>query len=240
MSMKKSLLTLAVTALAMMGFASSAMAEAGHIRDVQTGLPPAEGREFHFVGWTKFETAIASLECHVTAVLVATGTEGRTGHIKTYTVPDTNKCKATGALAGCKLTKHEATTTGPNGEETWDVTATKEDFDLTSSTGVIVIHDKFEGFLCPTEVTLTTEESITLRPLKTTNKHAATNTLGNLGETAKSGEPIAGVEFHIPKSVKHTADITNSVGGHSKEEITTNGELELTEPDRCTWELIAG
>jgi hypothetical protein len=237
MSIKKSLLPLAVLALAMMGLASSAMAGTGHIRDVKTGLPPEAGRELHFVGWAKFETANASLECHVTAVLVATGTEGKTGHIKTFTVPDTKKCKLTKKLEGCEFTKHEATTTGPSGEETWDVTATKEDFDL-SSPGGIVIHNNFKGFLCPESVTLTFEEAITLRPLKTGTK-PVTNTQNTLGETAKPGEPIAGVEFHVPKSVKNTADLkifTNV----TKEEVTAVGELELTEPDRCTWELVEG
>jgi hypothetical protein len=237
MSIKKSLLALAVLALAMMGFASSAMAEGGHIRDVKTGLPPEAGREFHFVGWAKFETGAGSLECHVTAVLVATGTEGKTGHVKTFTVPDTTKCKKGGGIANCTFKSHEATTTGPNGEETWDVTATKEDFDLTSSTGVIVIHNKFEGFGCPSEITLTIEESITLRPLKTGVK-IVTNTQNTLGETAKNGDPIAGIEFHVEKSKKSTADV-KTIFGTTKEELTVAGELELTEADRCTWELVS-
>jgi hypothetical protein len=206
---------------------------------VTTGKVPTEGRELHFIGWMKVETEIASLECHVTAVLVATGLAGRTGHIKTFTVPDTTKCKVTGALTGCKFTKHESTTTNA-GNEIWDVTTTKEDFDLTSSTGSLVMHNHFEGFLCPTEIILTIEESVTLRPLKT-GVNEVTGTLGNLSKagTAKSGESIAGVEFSVPKSKKSTVHVKSPIGD-STEEAVVAGELELTEADRCTWKIVEG
>jgi hypothetical protein len=239
MSIKKSLLALAVAALTSMVFASAAMAEGGKLIDVTTGKVPTEGRELHLVGWMKVETEIASVECHVTAVLVATGLAGRTGHIKTFTVPDTSKCKLEGALSGCKFKKHEATTTN-GANEIWDVTTTKQDFALTSSTGSLVIHNQFEGLFCPTEITLTIEESVTLRPLKTGTSEV-TGTFGNLSKagTAASGESIAGLEFSVPKSAKSTVHVKGPIVEGTEEAVVTS-ELELTDADRCTWKIVEG
>jgi hypothetical protein len=239
MSIKKSLLTLAVLALAMMGLASSAMASGGVVRDVKTNELIPVGRELHLVGWAKFENGLGGFECHVTSIIKTTANEvtgvneGNTAHVTTFTVPDTTKCKGSGFVGPCELETHNSTTTGAKNEETWDVTATKEDFDVKPFHGatVLTIHEKFKtNAFCAfsgEEITLTFSE-ITLTPLKT-GKREVTNTANTLGETAKPGEEIAGVKI----SGKGTLDTAN--GG--KDEIEATGELELTEADRCTWKL---
>jgi hypothetical protein len=218
MSTKKSLLALAMTALALMGFASSAMAATdGKVVDVTNAAFSPVGRVFHYVGWAKFTTARGSFECHVTATSVLSTTT--TGTVTGFNVPDTTKCTGTGFIAGCKLKAGHQSTNLP-----YHLTVTPTDFDVS---GNIVIDSPLEGFLCP-NITLTFTEN-TLDPLSTVNKKAATGTNGNLGDPAAAGVPISGVKI--------TGVGVSAGGPFGNEAATASGELELTTEDRCTWKV---
>jgi hypothetical protein len=218
MSIKKSLLTLAVTALALMGFASSAMAATdGVVRDTN-GSIIANGATLHAVGFAKFSASVGSYECHVTGTLKATGTTGSTGEVVAgtgFTVPDKTKCTGTGFLAGCLLAS-QVTKNLP-----YHVTATLTDLDVTGS---IVLVNHYASCII-TEQTLTFGE-ITLTPLKT-GSETVTGTGGKLGGTAL-GDEIAGVEISGGGTVQP--------GGLT---VTASGKLELTSPERCTYKLAA-
>ncbi len=236
MNIKKSLLALVVLALAMTGLASSAMAATdGVIRDVTTNEIIPENHELHAIGWAKFSSSLGSFECHVTSIVKATknteGLQGRTGDVTNFSIPNTANCTGHGGLAECKL-KKDTITNLP-----WHATATPPsetnpagDIDITPGTaGNIVIDNEFEGgFLCPAKVELVFT-AITLTPLKTgTTAITGGASPGHLGGgTAALNDPIAGIEI----SGKGTSP---QVG-----EITASGELELTEPDRCTWKIAS-
>lgn len=214
MSIKKSLLPLAVLAFAMMGLASSAMAaEDGSLKDVTTGANPPLNHETSFSGFAKFETGGTGTECDSTAVLKATVANGTTG--TTTFVPSTGSgCKSFGALAGCTVTSIEVTNTP------YHVTVTPTDFDVT---GNIILHNHYSGFLCPATVTIEFTE-ITLKPLKT-GTDIITNTGNRLGTTAATGEPIAGVEL-------------SGTGSSSLGAVTASGKMEIsTAADRDTYKL---
>jgi len=218
MRTKMSLIAAAAMALALMGFASSAMAATdGVVRDVTNNEIIPLNHELHFVGWARFGSGSGGMKCHVTAIAKATVSNGTTGQVTNFSIPDTTKCTGDGGLAFCTLTGDQVTNLP------YHLTATPTDFDVT---GNIVIHNQFGGFCPLSEVTLEFSE-ITLKPLNTTNKRAVTNTAGNLGNTAAAGEPIAGVELSGSGS-------SPQVGA-----ITAEGELELTAPDRCTWKLAS-
>ena len=232
MSIKKSMLALAVAAMATMAFASSAMATDGVFRDVTGTTEMGANRELHMIGWMKFlTTPRGSYECHVTAIVKST--TASTGTVTNLTVPDTTKCTGTGLLNGCKLKAHEPTNLP------WHVTVT--DNGRIDITGNIVIHIKYSNCLAK-EVTLTFEE-IQLTPLAT-GERVVTGTSNKLGGTAVLNEPIAGFEVDGSKIdtepvTKGTAHVKDIFGGEKTEEATPTGELELTEADRCTWEISA-
>ena len=231
MSIKKSMLALAVAAMATMAFASSAMATDGKFRDVTGTAEMGANRELHAVGWAKFETGAGSYECHVTAIVKSTNAS--TGTVTKFDVPDTTKCTGKELLNGCKLTAHEPTNLP------WHVTVT--DNGRIDITGNIVIHIKYSNCLAK-EVTLTFEE-IQLTPLAT-GERVVTGTSNKLGGTAVLNEPIAGFEVDGSKIdtepvTKGTAHVKDIFGGEKTEEATPTGELELTEADRCTWEISA-
>jgi hypothetical protein len=221
----KGLLAVAAMALALMGFASSAMAATdGVLRDVLTNGIIPENRELHSVGYMKFTSSIGSTECHVTSIIKTSGTAGTSGNMTNYSIPDLTKCTFTGTLAGCKLTA-SATDNLPYG-----VTVTPTDFDVTGSILLTETWANGSGS-CPIagSNTLTATE-LTLKPLKTGTR-VVTDTSGHLGETAGQNEPIAGVEMS-GSMVLHTAFFGNVA-------LTISGEFELTEPDRCTWKISA-
>jgi hypothetical protein len=216
MSIRKSLLTLAATALMLMGFASPTMAaEDGIIRDVSTGSLIAQGTELHAVGSVKYVIWLGSFECHVTAVIKATGTAGTTAQITSFTIPDTTKCTGSGFLAGCKI-KSAITTNLP-----YSVTVTPADLEVT---GNMVFLNEYPS--CVLAKQTMKFYKFTLRTLKT-GTDVVTGTNGHLGTTAEEGEPIAGFEL----------EATGVMPGPPDKEITTTGELELTSPERCTYYL---
>jgi hypothetical protein len=227
MRTKMSLIAAAAMALALMGFASSALAATdGVVRDVTDNSIIPENRELHFVGFARFDVPSvgANYRCHVTSVVKITGATGTTGHVKVFTVPDKTKCTGGGTLANCTLTAFSNNTEGAT---PWHVTATPTDFDVT---GNIVINNTFGGPFClvsGSSATLTFS-AITLKPLKT-GANGATGTANHLGTTAAAGEPIAGAE------IEGTGTVSGAVSGEAK----ASGELELTEPDRCTWKLAS-
>jgi hypothetical protein len=229
MSIKKSLLALAVMALTLMGVASSAMgATDGVLRDTPGGGIIEENRELHAVGWASFieEGGPHGITCHVTSVVKVTGSTGTTGHVSNFTVPNTKNCTGTGEFTGCIFNSVTAKTTP------WHVTVTPTDFDVTPPAGKeIEVEISVSGFLCPPVVVLTLP-SVTLRPLKT-GTDGVTGTAGNLGKakTIAAGEAIAGVELEG----KGKAHITPS----GTVNAVVSGELELTAPDRCTWKIAA-
>jgi len=234
MSIKKSMLALAVAAMATMAFASSAMATDGKIRDVTGTGEMGANRELHAVGWAKFETGSGSYECHVTSIIKSTNAS--TGTITKFDVPDTTKCTGGGVLGKCKLTAHEPTNLP------WHVTIT--DNGRIDVTGTIVIHIKYKECVAK-EVTLTFDE-IQLTPLSTVTPHEATGTAGRLGVTAALNEPIAGIEIDASslldegKTVKGTAHVKDIFGGEVTEEAAATGESELSSAtERCTWEISA-
>lgn len=230
MSIRKGLLGVAVVAIAMMGFASSALAaEDGTIVDVENGKPIAVGTKLHLIGWAKFQGGLGGIECHVTSEVEATS--DTTGKVINFSVPDVSKCTRNGGLAFCTLNS----VTSDN--LPWHVTVTKTDFDVTSGSGIgggaIRITNVFSGGFCAISGTssLTFPEGVTLTPLKT-GSSAVTGTTGHLlaGGTAAAGEPIAGVE------IKAKGKIDKPSG--AEEEINATGELELTVPERCTYKIV--
>jgi len=218
MSIKKSLLALVVLALAMTGLASSAMAATdGVLRDVTTNAIVPNGHETAFKGWAKFSSSIGGTMCHSRSVAKATNEAGTEG-TASFEVPNVANCTNEGGLAGCTLTSVEVK------NSPYKLTVTPTDFDVT---GNIVLHNHYTGFLCPSEVTVEFS-AVTLKPLGTTSKHAATNTAGNLGTTAAAGEGIAGVELE--------GTGTSPQAGN----ITAAGELEIeSATDRSTWKIAS-
>lgn len=226
MSIKKSLLAVAAAALATMAFAAPAMAS--HLEDVEGG-PPEAGHTTHYRGWTKFTDSTGSgIICHATSETEATETSGETGKVTAFGAenPNTEKCETFGELAelGCNVENNgvEATNLPYNLETNGD------DLEVSAgANGPIVIHTRLEGFFCP-DLKLTVDSPVTLKPLETGS--GVTNA-PNLGATAGTDTPIAGVELegtgevHIPL-----------VGTRS---VTIEGELEATGEDLCTWELVA-
>jgi hypothetical protein len=228
----KGLLVLAALALALMGFASSALAaEDGVLRDVTTEEIIPEGTELHATGWAKFEGGAGTVECHVTSVIKAAGATGSTGEVTNFS-PDITHCRFTSFLQPCSITAtstanlpYHATVTAPEPE-----TRPAGDIDITAgSKGPIELVQTFAGTFCPIRgVNKVTTEKITLRPLKTGTR-IVTNTGNHLGLTAELNEPIAGMEMSA------TGFLDTPSGG--KEAITISGELELTEASRCTWRI---
>jgi len=225
MRFKRSIIAFAAAALATCAFASSAMANGGVLKDTN-GEEITNGTQLHAVGWAKFEDEGGNgLECHVTAIIEAEN--GETGHVTNFT-PETESCVGTGVFNECILVGHE------NTNLPWHVTTTASDFDVT---GNIVIHNQLEScepqlFIgSAREATLTFEE-ITLTPLEE-GERKVTNTENHLGNPAGSGVPIFGVKLHG----KGVADVEFSSGFEQSPEITATGELELTEPERGTWQI---
>jgi hypothetical protein len=216
MSIKKSLLALAMAALAMMGFASSAMAVDGAITDVNTGLPPETTDVITLTGWAEFTTGSDGIKCHAKSTITPTNHEGTTGHT-TFSVPEPQTCHGKGALSQCTTTAVHVTN-GP-----YHVTVTTNDFDVT---GTIVLHDTLTGFLCPSDLTLTFS-AITVTPLLTGTREV-TGTSVKLDGAAKWGEPIAG------------ATISGTGKSHifgTEANTTAHGEFGIAPEDVCTWEL---
>jgi hypothetical protein len=239
MRIKKSLFAVTAMALAMLAFAASAMAVTeDKLVHVSTGTTIPAGRELTGNGWAQFlaTNGTGGMKCHVTSSIVTTGTTGTTGHVKSFN-PVTSKCTGSGffSFQGCnELTSDTTTNTSPHGSTNyiWDATATKNDFSIFNTIDPhMVLHFKPKGscVLNGSEITLTFTE-ITLSPLNTTNKRVVTNTAGNLGNTAATGEPIAGWELE-GIGIAH-------IGG-SEVEVKATGEFELTAADRCTWKFAA-
>jgi len=232
MSIKKSLLAVAVLAISMMGFASAASAADGTITDVTNGAPIPAGTTLHLVGWVKFAGGLGSIECHATSVVKATREfagegEGHTGEVTNFSVPDLTKCTKAGGLTPCTLT-NVTTDNLP-----YHATVTPTDFDVTAGVlmGPITITNTFTGGFCLITGTskLTFPNGVTLRPL-ITGVHGFTNTSGRLGGTAAAGEPIAGVELSAGGVIDKPSGATES--------ITASGEFELSElTKRCTYKL---
>jgi hypothetical protein len=237
MSIKKSMLAGAVTALALMGLASSATASGGVVRHVVSpnGIVPS-GTKTHYAGWAKFASGSGSYQCHVTSASEATGIAGNTALVTQFTVPDTTKCTGGGFASGCQLETHSTTAGGKivSATNPLHITATPTDFDVTDpSGGKIVLHNKYKGFclLSGSEVTLTFS-SITLKPLETGTPDPVTGTAGRLdqGNTAETGDPIVGVE------IEGTGELHRP--GVVGEHVVASGELEITDVNRCTWKLV--
>lgn len=227
----KGLLAVAATALALMGLASSAMAAPhGVIRDVTppNGIIPAN-RVLHAVGWARFTSAIGSATCHVTSNIQTEGATGSLGNVTNFSIPNVANCSFSGLIAGCSLTSsvtdnlnYPATVTPPG------VGIPAGDIDVT---GNIRITQTFSGFFCPIAgANNITASAMTLIPLKT-GTNGATGTSNHLGGAAALNEPIAGVSL----SGSATLDRPNG----EQVALTISGELELTEPDRCTWKISA-
>jgi len=232
MSMKKSLLALAATALALMGFASSAMAATdGVVRDVTTNAIIPNATELHAVGFAKFRDPATggTFECHVTSVIKAEGATGTTGKVTSFGIPDTTKCTGGGVLAFCTLTSnttdnlpYHATVTPPGAG------IPAGDFDVT---GNIVLTQNFGGFCPIAGANKITFNAITLTPLKT-GAEAVTGTSGRLGTTAALNDPIAGIEL------SGTGTLDKPDG--STAVIEASGKLELSSAtQRCTWKIAA-
>jgi|GEM_PF-3538964 len=230
MSIKKSLLAVAATALALMGVVSSASAATdGVIRDTPGGGIIEDGRELHGVGWASFtgESEPHGIKCHATSVVKVTGSTGTTGHVSNFSVPNTNNCTGTGIfVTGCTF-KSVTSKNLP-----WHLTVTPTDFDVTPPAGKeIEVEISVMGFMCPPTV-IVKLPSVTLKPLKTgTDK--VTGTAGNLaeGKTTAAGEAIAGVELEGKGKAQMEPFGTINV--------TVAGEFELTAPDRCTWKITS-
>jgi hypothetical protein len=229
MSIKKSLLAVAATALALMGVVSSASAATdGVIRDTPGGGIIEDGRELHGVGWASFtgESEPHGIECHVTSVVKVTGSTGTTGHVSNFSVPNTKNCTGKGVFSGCIFNS----VTSKN--LPWHFTVTPNDFDVTPPAGKeIEVEISVSGLFCPPVVVLTLP-SVTLKPLKT-GTDGVTGTAGHLakGKTTAAGEAIAGVELEGKGKVHMEPFGTLN--------MTVAGELELTAPDRCTWKIAA-
>jgi hypothetical protein len=229
MSIRKSMLALAVAAFAAMGLASSATAATdGVVRHVTNNAIIPDKTVQHAVGWAKYVTPEnESVECHVTSNLTSTGTTGTTGHT-TFEVPDVSKCTTKGGILGaCTVSKVTPT------NQPFHVTVTPTDFDVTNTGGgEIVLHTEFSGFFCAVDETTLTFPGITLTPTKTGNR-AVTGTTIKLGETAKAGDPIAGVLLG-GTGIVHVTDV---FGGDTTENVTASGELAVTGTNLCTWKL---
>src|SRR6478735_5931900 len=106
MGVGKSLLILAIAAVAAMAFASSALAYDAKFRDhVGTDEIP-NGRVLHAAGWTKFSDAQSTYTCHTSAV--AEAWTAATGYVTSFAVPDPARCAGTGLLNGCRLKSYKA------------------------------------------------------------------------------------------------------------------------------------
>jgi len=238
----KGLLAVAATALALMGFAPSAIAATdGVVRDVTpNGIIPAN-TELHAVGWANFTSVIpgGSFNCHVTAIIKMTGTEGKTGDITVFKRLEPFACTFIFPFNGCTLTASSAdnlpwhvTVTPPSGTTAGDLDVTPHEESLP-----IRITNTFSGALCPIAGTSSiTASGLTLSPLKT-GTSAVTNTSGRLTAgtigTAGVNDPIAGFEL----SGSAFLDKPNEGGS---EEVRITGELELTSAThRCTWKIAA-
>jgi hypothetical protein len=224
MSIKKSLLAIAVLAISMMGFASSASAaEDGTLVDVTGNVPIAAGTTLHLTGWAKFVGGLGSEECHVTSVVNATS--DTTGEVTNFSVPDVSKCK--NGILGCTLSD----VTSDN--LPYHVTVTKNDLDVTAGAkGAINITNTYDGAFCAIRgiSKLTFPTGITLTPQKT-GTNVVTNTGNRLGGTVGAGEPIAGTDLS-------GSGVIDKPSG-AMENITASGELELTEATkRCTYKII--
>ena len=236
MSIKKSLLAFVAAAMATMAFASPAFAADGVLRDVGSGEPIKEFTVLHVVGWAKFETVSgASLECHVTANIEATGKGGNTANVTKFTIPTTSQCTGAGSLKGCVVKTHESKNLP------WAATVTSDG--RVDISGNMEIHNTFSG--CLVKTTLLTLSEVTITPLKTGTKNITGGTgEAKLGATAALGEPIAGFEI-TGFTAKGEVHIESSLGTKSTEALkAVTGEFELTKEEggvaqRCTYEITA-
>jgi hypothetical protein len=235
MSIKKSLLTLAVAAMATMAFAAPAMGSGGALVDHNGTEAIKAGTILHTVGWARFSGGLGTFECHVTSNVEATGSTGETGTVTKFEPPETEKCTGTGGLAGCKLKTHKTDNLPYHATVTGD--------GRIHITGNIVLTIEYSNCLAKT-VHLTFSD-ITLTPKKTgTTTPAPTGTENTIGPTAALNETIAGFEIDASSVDTNpvrtgTAHVTNIFGGKSTEEVGAAGEFELTKDTRCTYEIKA-
>lgn len=216
----------AVAALAATAFASPAMAWDAKLRDRvgEDEIPTA--RVLHAAGWTKFSGAQGSYACH-TSIVAEAATAAR-GYITSFAVPDKAKCAGTGAFNGCRLKSYTPTNL-PYSVTVTDTGPSETEIEVT---GTIWIDGELEGCLVK-DLTLTVG-GIDVTPLKTGRRIVA-GTSNRLGATATPKEPIAG--FTIA-GTNDRADIEDIFGGKFEEETAVSGEVELTEQDRGTWEVV--
>ena len=226
MSVGRSLLVSALVAIAAMALASSAMAWDAKFRDRVGEDEIPSGRLLHTAGWTKFSGAQGSYACH-TSIVAEAATAAR-GYITSFAVPDKAKCAGTGVLNGCRLKSYTPT----NLPYSFTVTDTGPSETEIEVSGTIWIDGELEGCLVKS-LTLTVG-GINVLPLKT-GRSIVAGTSNRLGATATPKEPIAG--FTIA-GTNDRADIEDAFGGKFEEETTVSGEVELTEPDRSTWEIV--
>lgn len=229
MRITKGLLAMVAMALALTGFASSAIAADGVVRDVSSNVIIPENRELHSVGWAKFQGEVGSATCHVTSIIKAVGTTGTSGNVTNFSIPDVTKCSFSGLIAGCTITSsttdnlpYSSTVTAPG------TGIPAGDFDVTGS---ILLTQTFAGAFCPIAGNnKITASAMTLTPLGAGTR-TVTNTAGHLGVAAVLNEGIAGVSL----SGSATLDKPNG----TSEPVTITGELEVTEADRGTWKIAS-
>jgi hypothetical protein len=227
----RGLLAIAVTILALMGFASSAAAATdGVVRDVTTSAIIPENRELHAVGWWGFQLPSGSFICHFTSNLKATGATGTTLDVTNFSIPDVTKCSVSNGFSECHLSESatdnlpsHATVTPPGAE------IPAGDLDVTGSIGFTWTFSPSSPF-CPFHNTSVSIVTSTMKPLKTGTK-VVTGTSNTLGSTASLNDPIAGFEI--------SSLVTVSYSDGSFATMVASGELELTSPDRCTWKITS-
>jgi hypothetical protein len=221
MSIKKSLLlSIATAAIAITALTPSAMGATDGVIQVVSPIIP-NGTNVHLVGWARFQTGGSGIICHVTGTYEVTGTEGKTGDVKSF-VLTTSTCEGFGvAYANCTVTADSV-----NGLP-YHATATPTDLDVTGNIEITSSLSATPGKTCNFTFTNLFFEELTIAPLGTGTK-TVTNTSNTLGKVVGANTPIAGV------AIEGEGEAENNTATFP---IAAEGELELTSPERCTYKL---
>ncbi|HUC06995.1 MAG TPA: hypothetical protein VMR96_02810 [Solirubrobacterales bacterium] len=154
----KSRLPLALMAIAVAAFAVPAAASASNwtkegkevtqanLEWTQGGNPVESNSSIALEGLMKFTGPVGGTECTVKESGFVSS--GNSGHINSFEAP-LGGCKPLGALAGCKLTS-----VTPAGFP-WTISATETGGKVVARITDINVNYKYEGFLCPKEITVT-------------------------------------------------------------------------------------
>jgi hypothetical protein len=208
MRLRRSLLLSLTAAIAMLAFASSALAGTGALVHDSTGEFIPNGTEITTEGNAKFETLGTGIECTTaTGTLKVTNSVGSTGQITKF-APTTSTCNGFGSIfKGCKLTAD--TVEGLP----YHVTATDNKLDVT---GEIVITGTTSN--CTNSKITSVNlffSSVTLEPMNTS------------GNTAATGETISAVELHGEGIAKTNVP--------SELSVEAGGVLQILGAARCTY-----